>query len=143
MRTTFPNNNNILRGHCSNVKHMEEIRTAGYELPAVNQIEVGFIISFKKCSTRVNPPCHPYSSTHFVNKKKSLSTAKPTISSYRRIALLFVARWTILSSKRWLRRYALTTFSNLDIVLTTHWAQSTPVTQLKFYVGGRYKKGAF
>jgi len=32
---------------------------------------------------------------------------------------------------------------NLDIVLTTHWAQSTPVTQLKFYVGGRYKKGAF
>jgi hypothetical protein len=27
---------------CSNVKHMEEIRESGFEMPAVNQIEVGF-----------------------------------------------------------------------------------------------------
>jgi hypothetical protein len=32
------------RGPRSNVKHIEEIRAAGYELPCVNQIEVRFII---------------------------------------------------------------------------------------------------
>lgn len=35
--------NNWAGLYCSNVKHIEEIRAAGYELPAVNQVEVDFI----------------------------------------------------------------------------------------------------
>lgn len=87
----------------SGVKHLEEIKEAGYEHPAVNQIEVKpsnwALRGPEQLNGRVS--CIPSAS-----RSRSWNIARSSLSSCRPIARSYGEVWTTRRSKLWPRRQA-------------------------------------
>ena len=82
----------------SGIKHLEEIKSSGYEMPSVNQIEVLIHIHCFAAADLDRPPV-PRRFIRFANNVPSSHTVKNIPLSSRHIAPLLEAEWIMTSFK--------------------------------------------
>jgi hypothetical protein len=134
--------NDLARLCFSNVKHLEELRTAGYELPAVNQIEVGFILSSEGMLNSNESPILPMQLHPFCQQKEIVKYCKAHNIVVQAYCPIIRGQMDDSVIQEVATKVRADQVLNLDIP-NYPFGASTSVTQLKFYVGGRCKKGAF